>query len=432
VQSSQRLCVQVLVEASVKMFVEKLVCSRCGTSYRPEDNPLMCVRNDFGRLDIVYDFDRVLETFTASGVAERPPSGVWRYWELMPVDRKYASTLNEGGTPLLRARRLGKHIGVPNLFLKDETRNPTASFKDRAMSVGAAKAYEMGVSDVVIASSGNAASSLAAYSASLGLKCHAFVPEDVAAGKASQLLLFGAGVVRVRQVAEGRDPTVDLMLQTVKMLGWYPCPSFGPFNPYQVEGPKTISYEVVEQMGWSCPDAVVIPTGSGCLATGVWKGFKELKKLGLTDCYPKIIPVQPAGNMPLVRAIRAGKRFEEVEAEKWPKSIASGLLDPYPWDGDAAMEAVKITGGTAVALEEDEIKDSVKLLARLEGVFAEPSSAVGVMAVKKLVDEGFLDGSESVVVLVTGSGLKEPEKVRVEAGIPLINPDISELRKHIA
>jgi threonine synthase len=146
VQSSQRLCVQVLVEASVKMFVEKLVCSRCGTSYRPEDNPLMCVRNDFGRLDIVYDFDRVLETFTASGVAERPPSGVWRYWELMPVDRRYASTLNEGGTPLLRARRLGKHIGVPNLFLKDETRNPTASFKDRAMSVGAAKAYEMGVS----------------------------------------------------------------------------------------------------------------------------------------------------------------------------------------------------------------------------------------------------------------------------------------------
>jgi len=414
------------------MFVEKLVCSRCGAEYRPEDNPLICVKNDFGRLDIVYDFDKVQETFSAREVAGRPRNGVWRYWELMPVDRRYAPALNEGGTPLIRAKRLGQFLGLSNLFLKDETRNPTASFKDRAMSVGAAKAFEMGVSDVVIASSGNAASSLAAYSASLNLRCHAFVPEDVAVGKVSQLLLFGADVVRVRQVAEGRDPTVELMLQTVRELGWYPCPSFGPFNPYQVEGPKTISYEVVEQMGWRCPDAVVIPTGSGCLATGVWKGFRELRKLGLTDSYPKIIPVQPAGNMPLVRAIKAGKRFEEVEAEKWPKSIASGLLDPYPWDGDAAMEAVKVSGGAAVALEEDEIRESVKLLAKLEGVFAEPSGAVGVMAVKKLLEEGFLENSENIVVLVTGSGLKEPEKVRADAVIPLINPDIVELRKHIA
>ncbi|MEM4236689.1 MAG: pyridoxal-phosphate dependent enzyme, partial [Candidatus Caldarchaeum sp.] len=258
------------------MFVEKMVCSRCRTEYNPLSNPILCRNNDNGRLDIVYDYDRVAESFSKSSIEKRVPRGVWRYWELIPVDQRYASPLGEGNTPLLHAQRLGGELGVRRLFLKDETRNPTASFKDRAMAVGAAKAVEMGRKDVVIASSGNAASSLAAYSASLGLRCTAFVPEDVAIGKASQLLLYGARVLRVKQVEEGRDPTVDLMMQTVKELGWYPCPSFGPFNPYQVEGPKTIIYEMVEQMGWSVPDFVFIPTGSGCLATGIWKALKEL------------------------------------------------------------------------------------------------------------------------------------------------------------
>ncbi|MEM2556883.1 MAG: pyridoxal-phosphate dependent enzyme, partial [Candidatus Caldarchaeum sp.] len=286
--------------------------------------------------------------------------------------------------------------------------------------------------DVVIASSGNAASSLAAYSASLGLRCTAFVPEDVAMGKASQLLLYGARVLRVKQVEEGRDPTVDLMMQTVKELGWYPCPSFGPFNPYQVEGPKTIIYEMVEQMGWSVPDFVFIPTGSGCLATGIWKALKELRLLGLIENYPKMVPVQPSGNMPLVRAILQGKSFEEVEPEKWPKSIASGLLDPYPWDGDAAIEGVRTTGGTAVAVEEEEIRDAVKKLARLEGVFAEPSGAVGVAAVQKLLEQGVLDASDTVVVLVTASGLKEPEKIASTAELPLIQPALSELMRYLS
>lgn len=409
-----------------------MVCSRCGTEYNPLSNPILCRNNDNGRLDIVYDYDRVAESFSKSSIEKRVPRGVWRYWELIPVDQRYASPLCEGNTPLLHAQRLGGELGVRRLFLKDETRNPTASFKDRAMAVGAAKAVEMGRKDVVIASSGNAASSLAAYSASLGLRCTAFVPEDVAIGKASQLLLYGARVLRVKQVEEGRDPTVDLMMQTVKELGWYPCPSFGPFNPYQVEGPKTIIYEMVEQMGWSVPDFVFIPTGSGCLATGIWKALKELRLLGLIENYPKMVPVQPSGNMSLVRAILQGKSFEEVEPEKWPKSIASGLLDPYPWDGDAAIEGVRTTGGTAVAVEEEEIRDAVKKLARLEGVFAEPSGAVGVAAVQKLIEQGVLDASDTVVVLVTASGLKEPEKIASTAELPLIQPSLSELMRYLS
>lgn len=414
------------------LFVEKMVCSRCGESYDPRSNPIMCRNNDFGRLDIYYDYDKVAESFNRAELSKRPPQGVWRYWELMPVNRKHSSPLAEGNTPLLRAFRLGREIGLKNLFLKDDTRNPTASFKDRAMSVGAAKALETGKVNVVIASSGNAASSLAAYSASLGLNCTAFVPEDVSLGKASQLLLYGARVVRVKQVREGRDPTVELMLQTVHEMGWYPCPSFGPFNPYQVEGPKTIAYETIEQLEWTIPDFVLIPTGSGCLAAGIWKGFKDLKTLGLIDEYPKIVPVQPEGNMPLVRAIKQRKKFEEIEPEKWPRSIASGLLDPYPWDGDAVIEGVNATRGTGETVTETEIRDSVKKLANLEGVFAEPSGAVGVAAAQKLFHQGVIDSSDAVVILVTGSGLKEPEKMVAESSIPLITPDIEEFRRLLA
>ncbi|MDW7977332.1 MAG: pyridoxal-phosphate dependent enzyme, partial [Candidatus Caldarchaeum sp.] len=305
------------------------------------------------------------------------------------------------------------------------------SFKDRAMAVGAAKAVETGRRDVVIASSGNAASSLAAYSAALGLRCHAFVPEDVSTGKASQLLLYGAKVFRVKQTVEGRDPTVDLMLQTVSSWGWYPCPSFGPFNPYQVEGPKTIVYEVLEQLGWSVPDALLIPTGSGCLAAGIWKGLRDLMQLGLIDSYPSIVPVQPAGNQPLASAIKKGKAFSDIQPEKNPRSIASGLLDPYPWDGDAVIEGVKATHGCAETVEEDEIRESVRLLARMEGVFAEPSGAVGVLAAKKLLEAGWLDKSDTVVVLATGSGLKEPEKVVSGEKIPLTMPDLESLLRFL-
>jgi len=413
------------------MFVERMVCSRCGEVYRAETRPLMCRKRDFGRLDIVYDYDAAAESLSIEALAKRGRNGVWRFWELMPARKEYATSLMEGDTPLIKAERLGRSLGLRNLYLKDETRNPTASFKDRAMAVGAAKAVESGCRDVVIASSGNAAASLAAYSASLGLRCHAFVPEEVALGKVSQLRLYGAEVVRVRQVEEGKDPTVDLMLQTVEKMGWYPCPSFGPFNPYQVEGPKTIAYEVVEQMGWTPCDAIIIPTGSGCLAAGIWKGLKDLHILGFIDRYPKLIPVQPAGNQPLIRAIKQGKSFQEITPEKWPKSIASGLLDPYPWDGDAALEGVRKTGGWGETVEEDEIAESVKLLAGLEGIFAEPSGAVGVAAAKKLLEQGLLDPSDTTVILVTGSGLKEPEKITTPTPPPLINPSIEELTKHL-
>jgi len=371
----------------------------------------MCRNRDLGRLDVVYDYDRVSDRFDRKVLASRNSRDVWRYEELLPASSEFALRLGEGGTPLVRAGRLGEKLGMEHLHLKDETRNPTASFKDRAMAVGSAKAVELKKRDIAIASSGNAAASLAAYSAGAGMKCHAFVPPDAAPGKIAQLLLFGASITKCEQVKEGEDATVQAMLAAVDKFGYYPCPSFGPFNPYQVEGPKTMAYEIYEQREWEGLDAVLVPTGSGCLLTGIWKGIQNMKELDLIRAYPRIIAVQPSGNQALVKAIRKGTPLEELVPEPRPESVAGGLLDPYPWDGDAAMEGVKKTGGTGVSVSDREILRAVRELAAREGIFAEPSGAAGLAGLERLLSEGVVDRDERVAVLVTGSGLKEPDMV---------------------
>jgi threonine synthase len=369
----------------------------------------MCPKKDLGRLDVIYDYDAVSEKLTRSKLNRRTVRDVWRYEELLPAQSESAIRLGEGGTPLIHAKRLGEKLGMKNLFLKDETRNPTASFKDRAMAVGIAKAVELVKKDVVIASSGNAAASLAAYSAAAGIRCHAFVPDDASIGKIAQLLLYGATTVRCKQEKQGEDATVQAMLRAVEESGFYPCPSFGPFNPYQVEGPKTMAYELCEQRGWAPPDMVLVPTGSGCLLTGVWKGVYDLRMLGLIGSLPRLVCVQPEGNQALVRAIQQHREFGEIVPEPYPKSVASGLLDPFPWDGDATMEGVRKTKGTGIAVSDEEIMGAVKDLAGYEGVFSEPSGAAGLAGLKKLKADGQMDGSDTVVVLVTGSGLKDPD-----------------------
>ena len=392
-------------------FVERLVCSKCGTKYEPSENPIMCRNRDLGRLDVVYDYDSVSGKFDRKALASKKSRDIWRYEELLPISKEFAVRLGEGGTPLVRARRLGKKLGMEGLFLKDDTRNPTASFKDRAMAVGSAKAVQLKKRDVAIASSGNAAASLAAYAAAAGMRCHAYVPPDAAAGKIAQLLLYGASITRCKQLKEGEDATVQAMLEAVEKLGYYPCPSFGPFNPYQVEGPKTIVYELYEQRGWKDVDVIIVPTGSGCLFTGIWKGLQDLKQLDLIRTYPRLVAVQPAGNRALVEAMQKGTPLEELIPEPYPESVAGGLLDPYPWDGDAALTGVKKTGGAGVSVSDREILRSVRELAAYEGLFAEPSGAAGLAGLERLLSEGRMGRDENVVVLVTGSGLKEPDRV---------------------
>ena len=411
------------------LFVEYLRCSRCGRRYSLDEKPVMCVNDDLGRLDIFYDYEKIKENMRRSDLVKRI-FNMWRYYEFLPLpDQRYRVTLGEGGTPLIKAMRLGEKLGLKNLYLKDETRNPTGSFKDRGMSVSVSMASYFGFKHIVTASSGNAAAALAAYAARAGLETIAFVPHFAAEGKIAQLLVYGAKVFRVRW-SEARDPTVEMMIKVVREYGFYPSPSFGPFNPYQIEGSKTISYEIVEQLGWIVPDHVFIPTGAASLLTGVYRGFVDWNMIDWINGYPRLVAVQPEGNYPFVRAWMKRKPPKPEEIEPWekpPETIATGLEDTFPWDGDYGLKALYDTNGYGVVVSDNAILEAIKLLARYEGVYAEPSGAAGLAGLIKALDEGYVDRSDTVVVLVTGHGLKDPGVAsRIAGETPLINPDLGE------
>lgn len=412
------------------MFIKYLECSRCSSRYSFNSKPLLCSRRDLGRLDIYYDYELIKERISREVLAKRP-FYMWKYREFLPLlDEKYTVTLSEGSTPLIKATRLGEELGLKNFYIKDETRNPTGSFKDRCMSVSVSIAKYFGFKNAVTASSGNAAASLAAYGAKAGINVYAFVPHFAPYGKIAQLLFYGARVFKVEWV-EAEDPTVKMMLLVYEKYGFYTSPSFGPFNPYQVEGAKTISMEIVEQLGYRVPDQVFVPVGAGSLLTGVYKGFKDFNETGLINGYPRLVAVQPQGNYPLVRAWMEKQDPLHIKPwEKPPETIATGLEDTYPWDGDAALRAIYGTKGYGVVVSDDEIVKAMKLLASLEGVFAEPSGAAGLAGLVKAVEERQVDRDETVVVLVTGHGLKDPEIVKKFAGeVPLIKPCIEEFEK---
>ena len=414
-------------------FVIKLKCSRCKREYSPDSKICICENDDNGRLDIFYDYSAIADVLTKETLRKRP-LGVWRYRELLPIqDEKKIITLGEGGTPLIKAERLSERIGLKNLYLKDETRNPTGSFKDRSMTVGVTKALEFGVDTVTIASSGNAAAALAAYSAKAGLKCYAFVLENAPLAKIAQIRLYGATVMRVKMEEKGVDPTVVMMKLVVKKYGWYPCPSFGPFNPYQVEGPKTMSHEIIEQLDWQVPDWVIVPVGSACLLTGVWRGFKDFLNLGFINELPKLLAVQSTGCAPFVRAFKEGKGPFEIEPWDKPATIAGGLSDVYPWDGDGGIIALKETNGDAVVVTDQEILEAQRLLASTEGIFAEPSGVTSLAGLIRMVNEGEIDKDERIVVLITGTGLKDPDIVvkTFKEKTPTIMPRIEEFEKVI-
>ncbi len=412
------------------MFVKYLKCSKCGRIYSLEEKPVMCKNRDLGRLDIVYNYDAIREAVKPSTLKDREPS-MWRYMEFLPLpDQSKRVSLGEGWTPLLKAERLGEKLGLRNLYLKDETRNPTGSFKDRCMSVSVSMAKYFGFKRAVVASSGNAAAALAAYGARAGIEVYAFVPDFAGYGKIAQLLFYGARVFRVRWT-EAEDPTVKMMRLVAEKYGFYPSPSFGPFNPYQIEGPKTISMEIVEQLGWRVPDQVFVPTGAASLLTGVYNGFRDWNIVGWINKYPRLVAVQPEGNHPFVRAWMERADPDKIRPwEKPPETIATGLEDTYPWDGDAGLRALYNTDGYGVVVSDEEILEAMKLLASMEGIFAEPSGAAGLAGLIKALNDGKIDRDEEIVVLVTGHGLKDPDIIKKTAGdAPTINPDPEEFIK---
>lgn len=408
--------------------IRRYRCAKCGKEYEETNVP----PNDRcgGRIDIVLDLEALKETFTRETI-ERRKGGLWKYFEFMPIRRRESIiSLGEGNTPLVPSKNLARELGLSNLSLKIETLNPSGSFKDRPICVGVTRAKEDGATTVSAASSGNAAAAMSTYAARAGLRAVVFVPENAPAGKLIHLRTLGANVFRVRKVKEGIDPTTTILHAACDELGWTPTPSFGPFNGFQFEGTKSLGYELAEQMSWNVPNWILFPTGSGGLMAGTMKGFWEFKEMGLIDDLPRPVIVQPEGCPPIVRAFENNQ--DPLSITPWDSNdtVAGGLADPFPWDGDAALKYLHLANGTAVSVSDQEIEKHLVLLGKYEGIFAEPSGVAAMAGLETLVNDGMIERSDTIVVPITGSGFKDlatPD--RLTPKVPVISPDVSELVK---
>lgn len=403
-----------------------LRCVLCGAEYEPDEVLYVCPKHgDEGILDVLYDYDLISSRLTKEGLASNHDYSIWRYAPLLPVDEDGPRPpLHVGWTPLYHAQRLGERLGLSHLYLKDDGRNPTASFKDRASALGVVKALELGYETITCASTGNAASSLAGLAASVGLKSIIFVPQRAPRAKVAQLLIFGARVIMVKGTY---DQAFDLCLEAAREYPWYSRNT--AYNPYLSEGKKTAALELCEQLDWEAPGRVFVSVGDGCIIGGLWKGLKDLLALGFIDHLPRLVGVQAEGAAPLVRAWQEGS--EEI-VPVVPDTLADSISVGQPRDRVKALRAVRETGGQYVAVSDEEILEAMRLLGREAAVFAEPAGAAGFAGLSKLVAQGEIDPEERIVVLVTGNGLKDVDSaIRATDQPEVIEPAMPALRRLI-
>lgn len=401
-----------------------LKCVLCGAEYAVDEVPYVCPKHgNEGILDVVYDYRAVARQLSPRTLAANPERSIWRYKPLLPVRADSPPPpLTVGWTPLYEAERLRVKLGLPHLWIKDDGRQPTASYKDRASAVAIVKAQELGRDTVCAASSGNAAASLAGLSASVGLLNVIFVPETAPQAKIAQLLIFGATVLLVRGTY---DQAFDLSLEATHRYGWYSRST--AFNPYLSEGKKTGSLEICEQLGWDPPDRIFVGVGDGCIIGGLGKGLRDLAALGFIDRLPRLMGVQAAGSAVLVKAWQAGA--EEITPIA-PTTLADSISVGIPRDRIKALRAVRDTGGEYLSVSDEEILEAMRILGQESGVFAEPAGATPFAGLLKMLREGRIDPAERIVVLVTGNGLKDiPSAVRA-VGRPLyVEPVIEDLQR---
>ncbi len=380
-----------------------LKCTICGQMYGVDEVQYVCPKHgDDGILDVVYDYERIAARFTKEDLAASRDFTIWRYKPLLPVEPDSpVPPLRVGWTPLYPAPRLAEQLGLKHFWVKDDTGEPTASFKDRASALAVVKAQEVGAEIITTASTGNAAAALAGLAASVGLPAVIFVPKSAPPAKIAQHLIYGA---RVMLVDGTYDDAFELTLKVAREFGWYNRNT--AYNPYMTEGKKTAALEICEQLGWEAPDRIFVPVGDGCIIGGIHKGLKDLMALGWIDHMPKIMGVQAAGSDPLVRAWEEGLQgweMKPVEAHSVADSIVAGL----PRDRNKALAAVRETGGAYLRVSDEEILAAIPKVARNTGVFVEPAAAAAYAGLEKAVAEGMVDPDERVVVLLTGSGLKD-------------------------
>ncbi|MFW9915335.1 MAG: threonine synthase [Candidatus Thorarchaeota archaeon] len=410
-------------------FAIELECPKCHKRYFLQN----WLEDKCGfRLRIIYDLEARNQNVSKEEIKATPLSH-WKYRGFFPLEQaENELTTGEGGTRLIRSRRLGSKFGLKHLYLKLEHTNPSGSFKDRPISVGASVALENNATALSAASSGNAASSLASYGAKAGIKTVVFVPERASSSKVAQLVTLGATVVRVSgdEESEG-DPSVKLFWAACEKWGWTPCPSFGPFNPFQFEGTKSLAFEIIEQLEWEAPDWILCNTGSGGLLGGTATGFKDWLDLGWIEKMPHFVAVQPTACDPVVKAFKdKAKPLEFSDKPGFPDTVAGGLADPHPWDADTALEMLSLSKGEAIAVSDSAILKAQQLLASTEGMFGSPSGVAAIAGLKDMTDQGNVDPTDVVVVPITGHGLKDTRilEKRVQEAI-LCPADLSILAK---
>lgn len=404
--------------------MKALKCRECGREY-PLEAKHVC-EFDFGPLEVAYDYDRIGKSLTRESIASRAPS-MWRYQELLPVAGEPTVGREVGFTPLIKADRLAKALGIRELWIKNDTVNyPTLSFKDRVVSVALSRSCELGFKTVACASTGNLANSVAANAASAGLEAYVFIPADLEQGKVVNSLVYGANVIGI----QGHYDEVNrLCAEIAGKYGW----AFVNVNmrPYYAEGSKSMGFEIVEQMGWSAPQHTVIPMASGSLLTKIHKSYQEFSKLGLIeDSKWRIHGAQATGCSPISVAQKAGLDFfKPVKPDTIAKSLAIGT----PADGFYALKVMKETGGASDDVTNDEIREGIRLLAECEGVFAETAGGVTVGVAKKLIASGKIPAEDSAVLCITGHGLKTLDAVEGHVGAAReIKPSLREFEALVA
>lgn len=401
-------------------YVKQLRCVECGASYAAEPTATTCPACGIaGILDVEYDYDRIASHWSPGDVEKSGDLSLWRFLPLLPVDPAAPRPgLRTGGTPLVNSPRAAEALGVRELWLKDEGNNPTGSLKDRASAIGVVKATEAKANVIACSSTGNAASSLAGHAAAIGMNTAIFVPHYAAMGKIAQLKMFGANVFSVQG---SYQQAYALCEEAVAKYGWFNrnC----AVNPYLVEGKKTAGLEIAQQLGWSAPDWLVVSTGDGCTVSGIYKGFADLYKLGWIKKLPKVLSVQAEGSKGIYEFDRTGVLKEVGEA-----TIADGIAVGLPRNGRKAIKAVRSSGGTFILVTDDDIRDGMRWLGRNSGVFGEPAAGAAVAGMRMAVAQGIIQPSDSVVCMVTGSGLKDPKNAieAVEAPIQ-VDPTLQAL-----
>lgn len=400
-------------------YIKGYRCTICGKFFETKEDMMTCpVCGEKGILDIEYDYDELRKVLTKDYFKENHYYSMWRYAPLMGIQEDHIDEmLRIGWTPLIKSHNLKKYLGIKDLYIKDDGLNPSGSSKDRASGVAVLKAIESGAKVISCSSTGNAASSCACHAAHMNLPAVIFVPKRAPIGKLTQISLYGATLI----VVDGDyKAAFNLSKEAINKYGWYNRNA--AINPFMIEGKKTVSLEIAEQLDFKPTDWVVVSVGDGCTVGGVYKGFYELHKLGLIDHVPKILGVQSEGCQPFVTASQNNEPLKECDENTLADSIAVGI----PRNPIKALNAIKNSNGAWISVPDEDILSAMSLLGKTEGIFGEPAAVTSVAGLQKAIKQGIINSNETATVIITGNGLKDPANAQKSiAKPPLMQQNIN-------